>query len=179
MEEEIWKEIEGFDGMYEVSNIGRVRSWKKRIGFNKFKRSETPTLRKLNIVLGYSQCHLSKDGKTTVYKIHRLVAIHFIHNPEDHQYVDHIDGNTQNNNVSNLRWVNKSQNEYNSKKGKNNTSGVKGVYYFVSGNNSWRAFWEEGGKQKFKGFKTKEEAIQHRRKMVELHYSKEHYIEDR
>jgi hypothetical protein len=178
MEEEIWKEIEGYDGMYEVSNMGRVRSWKKRIGFNKFTRGDLPVIRNLNFVLGYFHCHLSKNGISKAFKVHRLVAIHFIDNPENHRYVDHIDGNKQNNYVSNLRWVNKSQNEYNSKKGKNNTSGVKGVYYFVNGNN-WRAFWEEDGKQKFKGFKTKEEAIEHRRQMVELHYSKEHYIEDR
>lgn len=82
---------------------------------------------------GYKEIHLCKDGKQKIFKVHRLVAIHYIPNPHDYPQVDHIDRDKTNNDVSNLRWVNNSQNQQNVGKPTTNTSGVKNVYYKKDG----------------------------------------------
>ena len=61
--------------------------------------------------------------------IHRLVAIAFVDNPQNKKYVDHIDNNTKNNNINNLRWATLKENQHNRSIGKNNTSGCKGIYF--------------------------------------------------
>lgn len=172
MEEEIWKDIEGYDGMYQVSNFGNVRSWyNKRWGRRKEPKIREPSKNQS----GYLRLTI-KDKKSL--EIHRLVALNFVDNPNSYFYVDHIDGNILNNYVSNLRWVSNSQNRLNTKKPKTNTSGYKGVSFCIN-TNRWKVYWMENGKRKGKSFKTKEEAIEHRRQMVELHYSQDHYVEDR
>lgn len=166
MENEIWKDIEGFEGLYQVSNMGRVKNKKQHV-------------LKPQIYDGYFCVGLHKKEFHKIVKIHKLMGIHFLNNKYKEGFViDHIDGNRTNNSISNLRWVKKSQNEINSKIGRNNKSGYKGVCFDIT-HNRWLSFWEENGKQKIKRFKTKEEAIEYRRKMVEKYYSKEHYIEDR
>lgn len=177
----IWKDIDGFDGAYQVNQYGEVRSFKNgRHGT----RDEVKllTIRKWtnktdnNIRWNVSLSSSTRPNKN--YYIHRLVAETFILNTRKVSDVDHIDGNPSNNHVSNIRWVSKRENHHNMKRQYNNISGHKGVR-FREDRNRWTANWEENGRTKFKMFKTIEEAIDHRCKMVELHYSKEHYIEDR
>ena len=81
--QETWKPIDGYDGEYEVSNLGRVRSLK----------SGQPTLRKLavNPITGYIQVSLRKNGASFSHYVHRLVAGAFIPNPNNLELVDHID----------------------------------------------------------------------------------------
>jgi len=62
---------------------------------------------------GYLIINLSKNNKRKIHKIHRLIAEHYIPNPDNKQYVDHIDRNRQNNSINNLRWVNVSENSIN------------------------------------------------------------------
>ena len=95
---EIWKDITGFEGLYQVSNLGRVKSLPR-------KNHPNETIRKIATdKKGYSRVNLIKDGKNHTKKVHRLVAEAFIPNPENKPSVDHINCNKSDNRVSNLRW---------------------------------------------------------------------------
>lgn len=110
MKEE-WKPVKGFEGLYEVSNLGQVRSLDRL-------RKNVKGMAKINgrIITGnhgekhYYQVALHKDGKKKYMSVHRLVAEAFIPNPDGKSQVNHIDGNKQNNVVSNLEWVTPSEN---------------------------------------------------------------------
>ena len=95
---ETWKDIEGYDGKYQVSDLGNVRSlnWKGT--------SEVRLLNKRFTNAGYHKVLLSKNGVCKYSLVHRLVAEAFIPNPEGKQTVNHIDEVKTNNNVSNLEW---------------------------------------------------------------------------
>lgn len=95
---EIWKEVEGFE-RYSVSNKGQVKN-------NKTHR--VMTLDENNC--GYFRVALNSPRRKR-YFIHRLVAIHFIENPEGKKFVNHIDGDKANNCIQNLEWVTQSENE--------------------------------------------------------------------
>lgn len=101
MKQEIWKPIKGYEGHYEVSNMGRVRSYKN----NKYGLSTIPKdLKPTKMKIGYLFVTLSKDGKHKMKKIHRLVAEAFIPNPEGLPCVNHRDEVKTNNTISNLEW---------------------------------------------------------------------------
>ncbi len=105
---EIWEDVEGYEGLYEVSNFGRVKSFaKSRKG-----RILTPSFEKT----GYTRVILSKDCDHKKFSIHRLVAMAFVPNPEDKPEVNHIDGNKLNNYFENLEWVTTSENQKHSLK---------------------------------------------------------------
>lgn len=109
---EIWLDIVGYEGIYQVSNHGRVRSLQRlvRNGPNTF-RTVHGKLLKLDVLSdGYIGIGLHKDDHCKYYKVHRLVANAFIPNPENKPMVNHIDGNKQNNCVDNLEWVTSSEN---------------------------------------------------------------------
>lgn len=113
---EEWRDIKGYEGLYQVSSLGRVRSL-DRISFH-LNRWGTLTktrirgrIRRTNISnSGYSYLPLSKNGNDYCAKIHRLVAEAFIPNPYNYPEVNHKDGNKQNNIVSNLEWCTHSMN---------------------------------------------------------------------
>jgi hypothetical protein len=99
---EKWKDIEGFDGDYQISNHGRVKSFKngcKIIGVNN----------KTNGA-GYKDIQLCKYGKVTHHRVHRLVATHFCKRQYGNDIVNHIDGDKLNNYYSNLEWTTSSKN---------------------------------------------------------------------
>lgn len=101
---EIWKDIEGYDGFYQVSNLGRVRSWKNA----RWGRCDKPhSLTLSNHAKGYTMVTLGQYEKKTV---HRLVAEAFIPNPENKSQVNHINGNKADNRVKNLEWVTNQEN---------------------------------------------------------------------
>ena len=95
---EIWKDIEGYEDLYQVSNYGRVKALIN-------KRHKEERIRRFGInKLGYCQVELSKNGSTKIYLVHRLVALAFIPNPNNLPCVNHKDENPSNNNVGNLEW---------------------------------------------------------------------------
>lgn len=99
--EEIWKDIPGFDGLYQVSTYGRVRSLLRRHGAMPY------IMKPVNHGQGprkYKQIQLSRGGKSHTIGIHRLVALAFIPRIEGKNHIDHIDGDPSNNHVENLRW---------------------------------------------------------------------------
>ena len=100
MEEEIWKDIKGYEKLYQVSNLGRVRSFPRKYANY---GNEIKILKGLNN-RGYLRVSLSKNGKCKMFSIHRLVAEAFIPNPNNYSCVNHKDENPSNNNVKNLEW---------------------------------------------------------------------------
>lgn len=108
--QEIWKDIKGYEGLYQVSNLGRTKSF-PRLSWNGkkyIKREEM--ISKIYNRNKYTQVSLRKDGNIKQISVHRLVALYFIPNPDDKPMVDHIDGNKSNNRVDNLRWVTNQEN---------------------------------------------------------------------
>jgi len=111
---EIWKEVDWFDGMYLISNFGRLKSMHNNIIRKPFLKEKR-----------YPKLVLNKNGKKYMRYIHRMVAIAFISNPKNKKQVNHIDGNKCNNNVSNLEWNTPSENMQHSIKNKLHPSGEK------------------------------------------------------
>jgi hypothetical protein len=102
MMREKWKEIPGFNAMYEVSTAGRVRSWKRPGAWD---MSITPTMMKGTVErCGYSRIKLRNNEIIKRFFRHRLVAEAFIPNPKNKPEINHIDGNKLNNHVVNLEW---------------------------------------------------------------------------
>lgn len=115
MDGEIWKDVVGYEGLYQVSNKGRIKSLvKKGSGSKTFVEHIVKLqIHKSRINYFRLQIRMYKDGKGATVSIHRIVAQHFIPNPENKPYIDHIDTNPLNNEVSNLRWVTSKENANN------------------------------------------------------------------
>lgn len=101
--DEVWKDIPNYEGIYQVSNLGRVKS---------FKYKNERILKQGNDGKGYLQVCLMKNSKRRKFTIHQLVAMAFLdHTPNGMKIVvDHIDGNKNNNNLSNLQLLTQRQN---------------------------------------------------------------------
>lgn len=113
IENEIWKDIKGYENYYQVSNYGRIKS-KARIRKGKQKQfylTKEKILRAhVNKKRGYVQILLIKKAEQKLYLCHRLVAEAFIPNLNNYSEINHIDGNKQNNYVKNLEWCTHSEN---------------------------------------------------------------------
>lgn len=143
MEEE-WKQIIDYPN-YSVSNLGNIRN------------DKTGRILKSKLHNGYPSVELGKSNQKT---IHRLVAIYYIENPNNYLEVDHIDRNKLNNNLSNLRWCSRSQNQQNKNKQLNCSSIYRGVTFDKS-KDRWYARKRMNCKYYHLGsYKTEKEAAQ-------------------
>lgn len=113
MKEEIWKEIPGYEGSFEVSNLGNFRSKDRQVpcrwGGTRFYPGKPLKVEVMQD--GYKRIVLMQNAKKKRYMCHRLVAETFIPNIENKPFVNHIDGNRGNNCVENLEWCIQSENE--------------------------------------------------------------------
>ncbi len=142
---EEYKIITGYEN-YEISNLGNVRN------------KQTLELKKQYNCQGYKSVNL--NGKTL--RVHRLVGLMFIPNPNNKPVIDHINNIRTDNRVENLRWATSQENNFNSSMNCKNTSGVKGVR-FHKRDNRWRAELTYNRKLiNIGSFLTKEEAIKAR-----------------
>ncbi|KEF40157.1 NUMOD4 motif/HNH endonuclease [Schinkia azotoformans MEV2011] len=108
MVSEVWKEVKGYEGLYEISNHGRVRSLDKVDYLGRKYKSRIMKPQKNN--KGYYQVIFTKDRKIKSHYVHRLVALAFLPNSDRKFQVNHIDGKKQNNSVENLEWVTQEEN---------------------------------------------------------------------
>ena len=120
---EVWRDIKGFEGMYEVSTSGKVRSKERVVVLKDKKGKDRPCIFKSKVLkpckrkdrshptaLPRLQVVLSKKGKTKSYNVHTLVAETFLENPFGFETINHKDGNPQNNNIENLEWMPRAEN---------------------------------------------------------------------
>lgn len=118
MEIEIWKDVVGYEGFYQVSNLGRVKSVDRTVPYPNSKYLNGTGTRKFygkiltltNDGGGYSKVTLRKSGNQVAGKVHRLVAEAFLVKPDGKDYVNHKDGIRTNNNAENLEWCTSQEN---------------------------------------------------------------------
>jgi hypothetical protein len=123
--QEIWKDIPNYEGIYQISNLGNVRSCKS----NKIRKL-------VKQKSGYLRIILTKNSKQKATNVHILVAKSFVPNPKKLPFVNHIDGNKENNNAKNLEWVTASQNMIHARQTglqKNHPWSVKVAQYSLDG----------------------------------------------
>lgn len=129
---ENWKDIDGYEGLYQVSTLGRVRSLDRLVWNEHNKDYNLCKGRILKIILdkdGYQLVHLYKVGKGKMHKVHRIVAQSFIPNPNNLPQVNHINECKTDNMVENLEWCDCRYNinfgTRNKKAAKSNTNGIR------------------------------------------------------
>ncbi len=183
---EIWKEIPNFEGYYEASNKGKIRSMQRSVPnsekgnrLSKAKEiAQNPTTRS-----NYLYVQLWKHNKVHRMSVHRMVALTFIPNPINKPEVNHIDGNKINNLVDNLEWVTSSENKRHALKTglrKNDAHVEKQIgtkynavskYHNVTydkSRNQWKASIKAEGKMLFqKRFKYEDDAAKYINKMID------------
>lgn len=111
---EVWKDVVGYEGIYEVSNLGQIRTCADKVTYTKRHGTRHWKQRILkqkgNYKLG-KRVTLWKDGKAKYFLVHRLEAIAFLGNPPNEKStVNHIDGNRFNNSITNLEWISREEN---------------------------------------------------------------------
>ena len=152
MEKEIWKDIPEYEGLYQASNLGKVRSVDR--GLNRKGRELKFGTNKG----GYFICNLCEDGNAKTYQVHQIIAITFLEHKRCgmKEVVDHIDNNKENNRVDNLQIISNRENV--SKDRKNGSSKYIGVCWQPNAN-KWQSQIKINGKQKYLGlFHSEEEA---------------------
>ena len=139
-------EITGYEN-YLIYEDGRVYNQK----YNRF-------LKQANNGRGYKQVVLHKEGKAICHTIHRLLALHYIPNPQNKPCVDHINRIRDDNRLENLRWATHSENNQNKSLNKHNTSGHKNIYY-IKYTDRWKFEKRINKKRTQRGFKSKIDCI--------------------
>jgi hypothetical protein len=154
---EIWKDLDGFDSMYQASNFGRIKNEKRIIPQYLDKD-------------GYCLVNLYFNGKIKLFRLHRLIAKLFIENNNQKQ-VNHKNSNRSDNRIENLEWVSASENNCHKFIGKNTSSIYRGVTY-VTRDKRWLSQIQIDNKKIHLGmFKTEKEAY-----LKRLEYEKENKI---
>lgn len=172
---EIWKDIIDFEGLYQISNYGNVRSCKRYVNAKFGKRVVNEKLLSLGKDKdGYLMAILCQDGIKKTVKIHRLVANAFIDKFDGKDIVNHIDSNKSNNILSNLEWVSSLENNCHSRLKMKTSSKYVGVYFNKKDNN-FRATATINGKSiTLGGFKNEEDAY-----VIRCNFLKENDIQSK
>ena len=111
--DEIWKDIKGYEGLYQASTLGEIRRKESVVVDKNKKRTrkfKSKIIKKILRKDGYYFVNLSKNSKVKTAKVHRLIAETFLRNDENYNIINHKDGNKRNNNVTNLEWCTNSHN---------------------------------------------------------------------
>lgn len=136
---EVWKDIQGYEGFYQVSNYGNIRGVDRtRICRGIVMPIKGRILKQKISRFGYYHVTLGKDAKHTTFMSHRLVALAFIDNTENKSQVNHIDGNKLNNHISNLEWNTPRENMTHGRLRMNTSSKYTGVAWYKP-TNKWRS----------------------------------------
>lgn len=170
---EIWKDIKGYEGLYQISNLGNIKSLRKWNGargkhyYEPCERILTPT----DNGYGYSIIGLQKNCIRKNHYVHRLVAEAFIPNPNNYPQINHKDYNRKNNNVDNLEWCTSKQNtqysSVNMRKPKNNPKKSNTGERFIVYREKKKSYRVIVNKKEYGNRKTLEEAIELRNKILE------------
>lgn len=149
--EEIWKDIPGYEGYYQVSNYSRIKSLARVVsrGNNKLNLKEK-ILNPSKNTSGYFQITLSKNKVEKSYQIHRLCLAVFCGISLYRNEVNHIDGDISNNYIDNLEWVNRIENNCHHAKKTSRTSKFIGVY-FHKASKKWMSRIKINNKTKYLG----------------------------
>lgn len=130
---EIWKDIPEYEGIYQISNFGNLKSLDRNTitKINKLKKIKGRVLTIKKTKHGYNASQLFKNGVFTTKRIHILVGLCFVHNPNPKLFIEinHIDKNRMNNHFSNLEWVSKRENSCHRSNDLKSTSKYIGVSY--------------------------------------------------
>jgi hypothetical protein len=165
---EIWKDITGYENLYQISNEGRVKSLaRKYIG--KYDKIMKPALRN-----NYPMVELFKNKIGICYSVHRLVALEFINKPDNKNIVNHINKNTCDNRVENLEWVTQSENDCHKFINANKTSKFSGVHFDKSKKRFVATAYSNGKQIKLGIFKLETDAYEAR-----VNFYKENQIENK
>ena len=167
---EIWKDIQGYEGLYMVSDHGRVKTMKFRNNRGEIERERilSPCVKDNR----YLYVGLSKDGQRRNKYIHRLVAEAFVPNELNKRIVNHIDFDVTNNSASNLEWCTQKENVAHSsermrRQKKSATPKSTGEKYIrLKGDRYQLYIARDGKKTVYKSFDTLEEAVQYREKII-------------
>lgn len=181
MQEE-WKDIIGYEGYYQISNLGRVKSLERVVvaerpyGKTNIYYKEKILKCTTNKCTGYCVVCITTNKKEKMMRVHRLIAIHFIDNSLNKTDVNHIDGNKVNNAIENLEWVSHRENMCHFKKNIKNSSKYAGVSWRKD-RNKWKSQIHHKSKLISLGvFNTEEEAYNARVKFEQENNIENKYI---
>lgn len=164
---EIWKDIKGYEGLYQVSNLGRI---KKLRFINNICNKEKEQIKKLNKRNNYYTINLSKEGKRKNYQVHRLVAQEFIpRTKQEKNVINHKDYNTLNNCVDNLEWCTQKENVNYSKhkmKHRHKTNFSNTGEQYISYREKTNKYKIKIDRKEYKNCETLEEAIKIRNEIL-------------
>ena len=142
---EEWKEIPGYEGLYEVSNMGNVRNVRRNT-----------LLRLSKDCYGYTQVSLYKNSIRTGLRVHRLVAQAFLSNPDNLPQVNHKDEDKSNNRVDNLEWCDSKYNlNYGTARIRSRNTNIKNGYWTGLSNEEYRKEYYEENREKIRETKRK------------------------
>ena len=133
MEEEIWKDIPGYEGLYQASSLGKIKSLDRitRRCSNTTRCIKGKIIKQRLNRNRYLKVQLYKEGKGKWYTVHRLIATTFIPNPENKPEIDHINTVRTDNRIKNLRWVTRKENMANETTKEKAIEIAKTVKYYI------------------------------------------------